>query len=189
MTRHEALDDDSRDVLRQAAANTLQWTSSVEPSEADRAASFCDWGRVVHVPDTQVAAMLESAQPVYESLEEDEATRSDDRQDQGDERHSRSRAGGRAVLHLPRRPDDRTCIDGPRRRDRDRRVPRRRVSDGAVGSESCVDAGLDSMLASQYAGTWEMTFDEGAQSRSRMSTPRLVRLIPTKACTAPLATV
>lgn len=69
------LTDGQREMLRDAAAATLQWAVTSAPSDADLAQEFCaGGGRIVAATEADLAAFEQAVQPVYDQLEQDEAT-------------------------------------------------------------------------------------------------------------------
>ena len=70
------LSDEHREVLREAAANTLSHTLRNAPSEQDRARVYCrNGGKIAFASEADVAALERAAEPVYEALEADPQTK------------------------------------------------------------------------------------------------------------------
>lgn len=70
------LSDEQREILRNAAAETLRHTLQTAPSEADSAALYCkNGGTIAFASDTDIAALEQATQPVYEALEADAQTK------------------------------------------------------------------------------------------------------------------
>ena len=70
------LSDEHREILREAAANTLRHTLRNAPSEADSAALYCrNGGTIAFASDATVAALEQEARRVYEALEADPQTK------------------------------------------------------------------------------------------------------------------
>jgi TRAP-type C4-dicarboxylate transport system substrate-binding protein len=72
----EALTDEQQNVLREAAARTLQHVVATPPSESALARRFCaENGRIVLASGDELAALVRAAQPVYTELERDAQTK------------------------------------------------------------------------------------------------------------------
>ena len=69
------LDDDQRDVLRQAAERTTRWAIAATQTDAEAASAYCaQGGAVVLATADDVAALEQAAAPVRDDLERDPAT-------------------------------------------------------------------------------------------------------------------
>jgi TRAP-type C4-dicarboxylate transport system substrate-binding protein len=150
---YEALDADAQQVLREAAARTLDWAVSEMPADADQAAAFCkSGGTVVNATDGEIAAMHETVAQVYEALEQDETTK---------ELIERIQA---IKAELPAPPVVAPCepetTSGTPRPGETAAFP-----DGVYRTEVTADfltaAGVDRATAFNHAGTWTLTFDDG----------------------------
>jgi TRAP-type C4-dicarboxylate transport system substrate-binding protein len=70
------LDEDQRELLAKAAAQTRDWAIQSNPSDAEAARSFCrQGGAVVNAGDADVAALVDATAPVYAELERDQLTK------------------------------------------------------------------------------------------------------------------
>jgi hypothetical protein len=70
------LDDEQRQVLEQAAAQTREWAIGAIPNDHEAAEAFCDrGGAVVLARERDVAALADAAAPVYAELERDPDTK------------------------------------------------------------------------------------------------------------------
>jgi TRAP-type C4-dicarboxylate transport system substrate-binding protein len=75
----DALDDDDRDAVREAAAMTARYAAAHHPSESDMLREFCESGRavgVVRAGPAELAALRRTAEPAFAELERDPLTRS-----------------------------------------------------------------------------------------------------------------
>jgi TRAP-type C4-dicarboxylate transport system substrate-binding protein len=69
------LSDRHQQVLVEAAAQVRDWAIETRPSDVDEAARFCEaGGTIVHASDTDLAALVAAAEPVYAKLEADPQT-------------------------------------------------------------------------------------------------------------------
>ena len=72
----ERLDDEQREVLENAAAQTRDWAIENLPSDAEQADAYCDaGGAVVLASDSELAALERATAPVSAALERDGPTR------------------------------------------------------------------------------------------------------------------
>jgi TRAP-type C4-dicarboxylate transport system substrate-binding protein len=72
---YEELDEDQRELLSTAAAQTRDWAIQTVPSDAEAARTFCrNGGRVVSAGEADVAALEEGTASVYAELERDRQT-------------------------------------------------------------------------------------------------------------------
>ncbi len=72
---YERLDDDQRDALRTAAAQTVARVAAHPPPEGALVRRYCDAGRVVTASRDDVAALARATRAVYAELERDAQTR------------------------------------------------------------------------------------------------------------------
>jgi TRAP-type C4-dicarboxylate transport system substrate-binding protein len=73
---YEDLDEDQRELLARAAAQTRDWAIQSGPSDAEAARSFCrKGGAVVNASEADVAALEDATAPVYADLERDQLTK------------------------------------------------------------------------------------------------------------------
>jgi TRAP-type C4-dicarboxylate transport system substrate-binding protein len=73
---YEALDEDQREVLAKAAAQTRDWAIRSGPSDAEAARSFCrQGGAVVNASEADLAALEDATAPVYAELDRDQRTK------------------------------------------------------------------------------------------------------------------
>jgi TRAP-type C4-dicarboxylate transport system substrate-binding protein len=75
---YQRLTADQRDVLREAAKQTLEHVMATSPTENRLAAAFCgqSQARIVLASKSQLAALVRASQPVYTDLERNAETRS-----------------------------------------------------------------------------------------------------------------
>jgi Bacterial extracellular solute-binding protein, family 7 len=72
----DRLTDEQREVLDQAADETLRWSIENRDSDGEEAAAYCErGGHVVLADEASVAALEAAASPVYAELESDDRTR------------------------------------------------------------------------------------------------------------------
>jgi TRAP-type C4-dicarboxylate transport system substrate-binding protein len=148
-----ALGEETQQVLREAAAVTLDWAVSKMPSDADYSTAFCNsGGTVINVSNDEIAGMQQAAAPVYETLERDATT------NELIERIRAIKAGLPAPP--PIAPCEPTATNDTARADGTATFP-----DGAyrmeITGEFLMAAGVDRATAVQHAGTWTLTFDDG----------------------------
>jgi len=75
-TNFGRLSDEHRQILREAAANTLLFAIRNGPSDADSAALYCrNGGSIAFASEADVAALEQAARPVYRALEADAQTK------------------------------------------------------------------------------------------------------------------
>ncbi len=75
---YRRLTADQRDVLREAAKQTLEHVTATSPTESGLAGAFCrqSGARIVFASKSQLAALVRASQPVYAELERNAETRS-----------------------------------------------------------------------------------------------------------------
>jgi TRAP-type C4-dicarboxylate transport system substrate-binding protein len=151
---YESLGEDLQQVLRDAADRTLEWAVAAMPSEADQVAEFCNGGgTIVNAPESELAAMQAAVAPVYAELERDETTK------QLIERIQAIKA----ELPTPRAiaPCGPAATSGTAHGDETTVFP-----DGVyrmeITAEFLMAAGVDRANAFEHAGTWTLTFKDGA---------------------------
>jgi TRAP-type C4-dicarboxylate transport system substrate-binding protein len=72
----DKLDDDQRQVLAEAADATLAWAVESFPTDTAGAADYCaDGGSVINAPRADVDALVTKADPLYDTLTRDPATK------------------------------------------------------------------------------------------------------------------
>jgi TRAP-type C4-dicarboxylate transport system substrate-binding protein len=72
----ERMSERQQQVLAEAAAQVRDWAIETRPSDVEAAAGFCeDGGTIVHASDTELAALVAAAGPLYAELEADPQTK------------------------------------------------------------------------------------------------------------------
>lgn len=153
---YESLGGGLQQVLRDAADRTVEWAISEMPSDADRAAEFCDGGgTIVNAPESELAAMQAAVAPVYAELERDETTK---------ELIERIQA---IKAELPPPPEIAPCepvatatTSPPEAAGTEIEFPEG-VYRMEITAEFLMAAGVDRASAFEHAGTWTLTFEDG----------------------------
>lgn len=151
----DALSEDQRDVVRQAAVQVRDWSLSSTTPDAEAAREFCDaGGSIVLAEDADLAALELAARPVYEELERDPATRglieeirlleADTSPPPAVEPCGEPASDGAAAGLEP-----------------DRAVFPQGVYRMEITAQAMIDAGVSREDAGNHAGIWTLTFDDG----------------------------
>lgn len=150
----DRLDERQWDVLRAAAAGTLDYVVDTNPTDAQSAQDHCDQGGVVVLAaDDAVAAIERAAEPVYAELERDPDVRS-----------MIERIGDlkRGIADPPVVPACAPATGPP-----DETAPPDPVAfpEGVyrldMPAEFLIDAGIDAGAADDHAGLWTLHFEDG----------------------------
>jgi TRAP-type C4-dicarboxylate transport system substrate-binding protein len=158
----EALDNltaAQQTVLRDAALATRDWAIATNRNDAELAREYCrNGGRVVLASDADVAALHAATQVVYEGLEQDRDTAAmiarirQLADDTGPPTDVEACGGDTAAVEPVATSSSETFPEGTYRKE--------------ITDQFLIDAGIDSMTASQHAGIWTMTFDNGQITNS-----------------------
>jgi TRAP-type C4-dicarboxylate transport system substrate-binding protein len=151
------LTEDQQAVLRRAATATREWAIANNPSDAERAALYCDdGGTIVTASESDLETLREAVQPVVDALAGDERTAS--------------------IVDRLRRLADQTGPAPPIAQCRPTAVTTRpavptattaeqEFPDGVYRAEITVQdliaAGVDREDAFNHAATWTLTFADG----------------------------
>jgi TRAP-type C4-dicarboxylate transport system substrate-binding protein len=154
------LSDEQQDVLRQAAVATREWAIANNADDATRAESYCqDGGTIVEASESDLDALRNAAQSVYAELEGDDSTAHlIDRIRAVTETAASSPPIGPCTFEPETTPTTTIAVtessaapafpDGVYRAE--------------VTAERLIAAGVNRPDAFNHAGTWTLTFDEGA---------------------------
>ena len=156
----ERLSDEQQQALREAAVATRDWAVTNNLTDAAYAAAFCrDGGTVALASDAQVQAFRDAAQAVYDELEADAGQAS------AVERITDIAAGvdpGPAVEACApaAAPVESSAVPSSSTESSGAPFPEG-VYRAEITNQSLVDAGLDRATATELAGTWTMTLEDG----------------------------
>lgn len=161
-----ALGEKQRQVLRTAAAGTREWAIHQMPSDAVGAMVFCkSGGRVVDAPADLVAAAVESAQTVYDTLDQDATTKALI----GRIRAMKAETPAPSPI-APCEPAAAPPASGVSSSQPGTKVTEPPVTQGGfpqgvwrkeVTMEALLAAGIDRGTATAHAGAWEIAFHDG----------------------------
>ena len=164
----ERLSDEQREILQEAATQTLRYVVRNAPTEAERAAVYCrNGGAIAFTSAGDVAALERAAQPVYEALQADRQTKRLIEQIRAMKGQLSARpgaspaacgppdAGGTAPASTNARPS--AFPEGVYRKEL---VP-----------EELIEQGLDSQTAHDISGIRTLTFKDG-RWRDNTQNPR-----------------
>jgi TRAP-type C4-dicarboxylate transport system substrate-binding protein len=153
----DELDDERKDVLRTAAADTREWAASTQAvPETELAAAHCDGGgSVVLTTDVELSAFEEAAASVYAEIEQNETTR-----DLIEHIRELKAAMPESDAIEPCGP---TADDAEAEGDdsaSDASFPEG-VYRMEMTAEILTEAGVDRATAIEHAGVWTLTFEDG----------------------------
>ena len=154
----EAFDDlteSQRNVLRDAAARTVESAVAKAIPDTEHAEVFCrNGGTIIVADDVEVAALHRAAQTVYRDLEQEEATR--------------AIIGELRGLAEPKADPVEVTECEPAGSEEEAASPPATASSFPEGvyrmempAELLLDAGVDRATANGHAGTWTLTFEDG----------------------------
>jgi TRAP-type C4-dicarboxylate transport system substrate-binding protein len=150
------LTDDQRAILRDAGQRTLDWATGTTPTDADVAREFCkNGGRIVVADEADIEELQGAIQSVYDELEKDEATKRMIERI----RELKQEAATPEVSVAPcgaETDDGTTAGDDEAQSAFPEGVYRMEMT-----AEFLIEAGVDRPTASNHAGIWSLTFQEG----------------------------
>jgi len=149
------LSDDQRELLRRAAAGTVDWAVTTSVPDSEQAEVFCrNGGTMIVASDVDIAALEEASQSVYGILEQDAATR---------QLIAQLRDLGPSSTGVP--VDATLCPAPPVETAPPAQPDASGFPEGVYRLEMPVqfllDAGVDRATANGHAGTWTLAFEDG----------------------------
>jgi TRAP-type C4-dicarboxylate transport system substrate-binding protein len=157
----DELGDDQRQVLREAADATLAWAVESFVSDKAGAAAYCAHaGSVINVPQADIDALVTKADPVYETLTRDPATKRLIEQIQAIKAElpatpALTPCGPQTIQATPATQGSTNAVTKPGGEFPDGTY-RAELTQAAL---SAFDLSLDVVI--DHAGVWTLTFDDG----------------------------
>ena len=154
-----------REILREAAARAQQLMIARDPTEAERAESYCEiGGRIVVALDDDVAAIHAAAEPAYAALEADPETKAFIEQLRAMKEEVAPQPIPELCTPAPRRSEAASGTSTPKRFPEG--VYRRDVS-----ADYLMAHGMDAITAHQIAGQTTLTIEDGRWSGRTIGIP------------------
>jgi len=141
-------------ILRDAAGRTVDWAIKTTRSDTELAKEYCaNGGRIVLASQTEVAKFEQAVEPVYDELEQDEATKA---------MIARIRSLSEEVGTVQTAADP--CSKGTEvatAGDESAKSFPEGVYRTEITEEFLLQAGIDGPTAQDHAGIWTLTFKKG----------------------------
>jgi hypothetical protein len=152
----DGLSDEQQTILRDAAHRTVEWAIEQTTSEVDSAQEYCaNGGQIVVGADADIQELQRAVQPVYDELEQDQATRT-----MIEQIRALSEKVDPSQASIP--PCERESTEGATAGGE---VGESAFPDGVYRMEMTADflteAGVDRPTAYNHAGIWTLTFEDG----------------------------